>query len=373
MSLKNVQSVSTKDYEVMIEHTIKNGTNLLVFGHPGIGKTEIPYQVCERLGFRGVYLNLSVMQPPDFLGLPRIDERGRLSYAAPAYMPVMEFTQEPVVLIVDEVDKAESELTHPLLEVLQSHTIGGNKLNIKAIIMTGNMPDDQSYSKTISHALANRCMVYQVEVSFDRWMKWATEKQLNPLVLGFLYNNQSEFMKLPKDSDPTEYSKGSPRSWSNAARQLDVLDNDSSVELKTMVLGGFVGHESATKFKVWLEHYRNLGPAIDKVLSTGECTETLTPDVQFVLGLSCMSRLLNMNKEIKMSKGDSGGLRKRFETSLINSFRYLKTLPPNFQIGILRTGLDPNVFKDHRHLASDPVVRDVYTLFAKILNDQDAA
>lgn len=374
MSLKNVPSITTNEYEQVLDQAIRSSSNLMIFGHPGIGKTEIPYQRAALAGYDVVYVNLSVMSPPDFIGLPRIDPDGRVSFAAPKYLPVADFTEKPVVLLVDEVDKADSELTSPLLEVLQSHTIGGNKLRIQAIVLTGNMPDDHSYSKPISHALTNRCLTFQVESIFERWVAWARSAGINTMVTGFLWNNHEFFSPHSAGSDPLEYTKCSPRSWANVGRQLDLLPNDASIDFKTTIVSGFVGKEAAQKFRMWFEHYRTLDPAIEQVLATGQCKEELMSDMKFVLGTAVLGRCMAYHREFLMAKQIGKGqkhlqeLSERVETAIRNSYTFIGTLPPNYQIGIVKSGFDAGVFRHYKNLSSDPAVRKTYTLLSEVVN-----
>jgi len=357
MALQGVNTITTESYAQMLRHAMRTSANLMAFGIPGIGKTEIPYQIAKEMNVLPVYINLSVMQPPDLLGLPRIDADGRVSYAAPRYMPVWDQTEHPVLLVVDEVDKADSEMTSPFLEILQSHSLGGNKLKIQAIVATGNMPDDNSYSKPISHALANRCMVFQIEPNFERWREWALSANINPLVIGFLGQNADYFIRRSKTNDPTEYAKCSPRSWSNAARQIDQADPNASVDYLTLLISGYVGLEASVAFRVWLEHYRNLGPIIDRLLA-GENVGELDIDKTFVLGLSALGRIMQMHRawESSTDQKTKTAMSELIQKTATNVFTWLATIPPNFQFGMVKAAFHQDVAKSHKLSGIRPVM-----------------
>lgn len=370
MALQGVNVISTDAYAQMLRHAYRTGANLFAFGVPGIGKTEIPYQIGEEMGFPLVYINLSVMQPPDFLGLPRIDADGRVSYAAPRYMPVYDLTEKPVVLIVDEVDKADSEMTSPFLEILQSHTLGGNRLKIQSVVSTGNMPDDNSYSKPISHALTNRGMVFQIETVFEKWREWAVANNINPLVVGFLSQHTDYFLRRSKTNDPTEYAKCSPRSWSNSARQIDAADPNASVDFLTLLISGYVGLEAAVKFRVWLEHYRNLGPMIDQLLA-GKDPGELEIDKMFVLGLSCLGRISQTHRAWETATGakDKAALSEAVQKMSVNVFGWLANVPPNFQFGMVKAAFHQDIAKAHK-LSAIPQVMKVYNNIHQVLTSR---
>jgi hypothetical protein len=277
--------VNEIDQEVLAEvadFAIASGGNLMTFGPAGVGKTEIAMQATQLRNRKYVYLNLSVLEAPELLGLPMIDEiemevegqkiKSRVAtYAPPSYLPLYNPKVEPVVLLVDEIDKAKPELQNPMLELFQFRSMNGRKMNISSVIATGNLPDENAFSQPVSWALTNRCSVYKVIHAFDPWQEWAARTGINPLITGFLSRNQDYLLKPNASGDSTAYCNPSPRSWVSAARDLDHTDNRKhSVNFQTMIVGGRVGQGAAVKFKVWLEHYRFVEPFIDRLVKNGE-------------------------------------------------------------------------------------------------------
>src|SRR5258708_7305114 len=59
---------------------------VLLEGPTGIGKSEIVRAAAERLGIGLAVLDLSLLEPPDLVGLPVI-EHGRTRYAVPSILP----------------------------------------------------------------------------------------------------------------------------------------------------------------------------------------------------------------------------------------------------------------------------------------------
>lgn len=367
--LTGVNVITTDNYIQMLHHTIKNGKNLLALGMPGIGKTAIPYQIAKALGYDVVYLNLSVMQPPDLMGLPSIDEKTfRVRYASPEFMPVFDQTPRPVIMLCDELDKADSEMQNPMLEFFDKRTICGTKMNVQAIIATGNMPDDQSHGKPISHALSNRCMVFAVEANFEKWRDWAVQNGVHGLITGFLSRHSDYFIKKSKANDPTEYSKCSPRSWTNASDSLTLADPNASVDYLSLLISGYVGQEAAVKFRVWLEHYAELGPAIDHLMETGQANEEQVDKV-FVLGLSAMNKIVSSHNAWKTETDaqKKAELGKSIRKWTLNSFSWLTRIPPNFQYGIVKAAFLPAVASEHK-LANEKPLMEVYNKIHEVLS-----
>src|SRR2546430_595407 len=56
---------------------------VLLEGPTGIGKSELVRQVAEELGIAFAVLDLSLLEPPDLIGLPVVED-GRTRYAIPS-------------------------------------------------------------------------------------------------------------------------------------------------------------------------------------------------------------------------------------------------------------------------------------------------
>lgn len=268
--LTGITEVGTGVLSDILDHVIASGGNTMTFGPAGVGKTELAMQRVEVQGYEHVYLNLSVLEAPDLLGLPMIDEATKTAtYAPPTIIPLYNPNKKPIVLLVDEVDKAKPELQNPMLELFQFRSMNGRRMNIHSVIATGNLPDENAHSQPVSHALTNRCLVYKVAPDFEAWQNWAASSGVNPLVVGFLSKNQNCLLQPPPAGDETAYCHPSPRAWTLAARDLDHTTSNHSVEFQHLLVAGRVGMDAAIKFKVWLEHYRFIEPHINALVANG--------------------------------------------------------------------------------------------------------
>lgn len=285
--LKHTKSLTTAEFTEMVDFTVDTGTNLLVLGPSGIGKTEIPIERCRKQGHNVIYWNLATKEAPDLIGQSMIDKSTMTTvYAPPVGIPTkfVDDNGNPIpgaVIVIDELDKCEKELQNPLLEVLDKNqrSLGGTRLNIKAVIATGNLPDEHAFAKPLNHALVNRCGLYRVDANLEDWTKdFANPTLLNPLIVGFLTQDGSDFFCEKTSKDPNDHLRGSPRSWTDAARKLTyrqemVADgrtsnrsSDEEIWFQTSIIAGCVGELAALKFQIWLEHYRDIRPMVGKIL-----------------------------------------------------------------------------------------------------------
>jgi hypothetical protein len=340
----------------LLQQSIQSGGNLMTFGPAGCGKTEQAMQACEAAGYRYVYLNLSVLEAPDLLGLPMIDEATKTAtYAPPTLIPLFNEkgpNEKAIVLLVDEVDKAKPELQNPMLELFQFRSMNGRKMNIHSVIATGNLPDENAHSQPVSHALTNRCSVYRVVPSFTPWWDWAASASVNPLIVGFLSRNQDYLLKPPPAGDDTAYCHPSPRAWTLAARDLDHTDsNKHTVDFQHLLVAGRVGAEAAVKFRVWLEHHRFIEPFIDKLVKDGTHPggeATKDPARTIVCAIAAINCVMQeCRKDLK-----SNDAKEKQEKEVVritkNVCGWLQHIQPEFQIAAVKSVLTMKVIQDFK-------------------------
>lgn len=344
--------------------------------------TEMAMGICKGLGLNYRYLNLSVLEAPDLMGLPTTKE-GKTVYAPPEFLPEFDPNEEllePIVLIVDELDKAKDEVESPMLELFQFRSINGKQFNIQSVIATGNLPDEKAKSRLVSHALANRCLIYKVRCEFEPWRQWAVSANVNPLVVGFL-DKHPEYLLLPNATkDPTAYCKPSPRAWSRAARELDFLQSNSDIyqdisfkdlrpgednisKFAQTIVAGRVGMAASVKFKVWVDHYRKYEPVVEALLYNGEFPDrNLTSEAMIIIAMSAM-------REFKNGLGNLD--EKVLHQMSANVFGWLleKHVAPDYALAAGRAVFSEQIFKKH-NLKSYPNVKELYQNKVRVALDK---
>jgi hypothetical protein len=365
--LTGIVEIPNDTYMDVLRFNIRTGGNMLAFGQAGIGKTEMAQQAAINEGFGVCYLNLSVLEAPDLLGLPLITDDKSVDYARPRFLPIEGKVDKPVVLLVDELDKAKPELQNPLLELFQSHSLNGTKLAIQAIIATGNLPDEGAHSQPVSHALTNRCKVYKLVSAFEPWRQWAQDSNLNAFIIGFLSKNQEFLSRPPVEGDPTAYCRPSPRAWSQAARELDQTTTKDTVDFQTLLVAGRVGSEAAAKFRVWLEHYRILEPIIDRLVGEGTLPNMgeMTIDRQLVCAIGAASAVA---QECRKDVKDKAKHQEAVNKTAKNVFTWLQKLPSEFQIAAVKSTLNMEIITKYQ-LTKIPEVMNTYLSVRKAMKD----
>jgi hypothetical protein len=267
----NLEEINQETALVLAKFAIKNQMNFFLFGQKGTGKTEIAMQAIKDLGYTINYINLSVIERNDLVGFPNMNsDTPTIEFKLPNYMPPLDGDPNMVILF-DEVDKADPEVLHPLLELLQFKKINGKPINVISCILTGNLPEEKVYQNQVSRALLDRGSKYILRFDFDQWMEWAKTNGVHDLILGFLKNNPQYALS---DTNDAFYASPSPRSWTLAsqslikAKELKILDIDTV----TQIISGHVGAEAGLVFKMWYEYYRKFETPIHLLIERGEMT-----------------------------------------------------------------------------------------------------
>ena len=270
-SYANLQKISQESALNLATFFIKSEKNFLLFGRPGVGKTEIILQAIKECNYKVNYINLSVMERCDLGGYPNINSTASaITFKYPHFMPLLEKDGKPdTVWLFDELDKCSPETTAPLLEILQFRKINGIPLNIVACMLTSNLVTDGSYSSQISSALMDRTTKYVLEFDFPLWIDWAKVNGVHDLILGFL-RSDPEFA-CGKIADSV-YASPSPRGWTWASQALIKAKElkMSDIESVTQIISGYVGSEAGLRFKIWYEYYRKFEVFIHSLIERGE-------------------------------------------------------------------------------------------------------
>jgi hypothetical protein len=379
--LTNVHEIDQATYKQVLDFNIATGNNLLVLGQAGTGKTEMGQQACDRWGLTTqrqegqayIYLNLSVLEAPDLIGLPIITDDKRVDYAVPKFLPRKDTSAgaKKFVLIVDEIDKAKPELQNPLLELFQFHSINGTPLDIQAILATGNLPEEGAFSQPISMALTNRCKVYRLTHSFEAWREWAQDNNVNPLVIGFLSKNQ-EYLCMPSvEGDPTAYCRPSPRSWAQAAKELNLTDpKNHSVDFQSMLVAGRVGTAAAVKFRTWLDYYRHVEPLVDELWEKGKNPpmNDMTIDKQLVCAIAAVDMVAQCCRRQPKTPADKQKQLDEVQKGAKNVFGWVRQLSGEFQIGAVKSTLNMKLIQDFQ-LTKIKEVMETYLNVRKAMKD----
>jgi MoxR-like ATPase len=165
--------------EAALELAYRARRPALLEGPTGIGKSEIVQAVAASLGIECRVLDLSLLEPPDLVGLPVVSD-GRTSYARPSILP----DGGAGILVLEELNRAERYIQQPALQLLTARRLHEYVLPEGWCTFAAINPESGDYQVTpLDAALRARFLVLQVRADRRALLAWAEEHGVHPVVL----------------------------------------------------------------------------------------------------------------------------------------------------------------------------------------------
>ena len=148
-------------------------TPVMMWGPPGVGKSQMVAQVAEKHGVPVIDIRLSQMEPSDLRGIPfRSGEH--VEWAVPAMLPDAERHGVEGILFLDEITSAPPSVSAAAYQLILDRRLGEYRVpDGWAIFAAGNRQGDRGVTYSMPAPLANRFSHFEVDVNLDDWVAWA--------------------------------------------------------------------------------------------------------------------------------------------------------------------------------------------------------
>jgi hypothetical protein len=182
--------------EAVLEVAYRARRPVLLEGATGIGKSELVAQLAKKLGIAHTVLDLSLLEPPDLVGLPVIEE-GRTRYALPRFLP----RDGAGILMLEELNRAERYIQQPALQLLTARSLHEYTLPPGWACFAAINPESGDYHVTPLDA-ALRARFLQLPVRADRasWLAWAGAHGVHPSIVALARAHERIFENVPPRS-----------------------------------------------------------------------------------------------------------------------------------------------------------------------------
>jgi len=271
--------------------------SVLIRGRHGIGKSWVAYQTAAGLTWdasenktrplRGsekalpvVEIRASQMTEGDLLGLPsphEVDINGEKAASLRPFAWLVKACTEPVVLFLDEVDRATTEVRQGFFQLGDSRQINGWKLHPGTVVfgaVNGGVHAAQYQVADMDPAELDRWVTFDVEPSIEDWLAWG-KSEVHSIIWDFVNQNHDHLEHKGEFEPGTVYP--SRRSWhrlSNTLAKVDMLDEESpNLGLLFNLSHGFVGFEAAVALRDFVENYERQ-VTVEDILVHGRIDKT---------------------------------------------------------------------------------------------------
>lgn len=287
-------------------------------GPMGVGKSSAVFEIARRLSVLiGLPvpvrdIRLSQFSPIDLRGVPTADAQKEFTiWLKPK---IFDFGENPgpCILFLDEISSAALSIQHTAYQIVQDKRIGEHTFPKNCIVIcAGNRTIDRSGAYSLSKALANRMMHFEIKDDFRSWYEWAVENKLDSRVIGYLAFSNN---KLNREPNREELAFTTPRTWEYVSNLLQISDKDLR-EVHDLLFGT-IGVSDGVEFEAWCKVYKKL-PSVADILS-GKCTAPVKGmDLIYALLTSLLYAITEKGEEISTSE-------------LSNACRYASRFPADF-------------------------------------------
>jgi hypothetical protein len=251
----NTRTVKLSELTKYAKHHFRTKRPIMVWGPPGIGKSDTFKTIKEQYEDKGLRVKLidcrlSLWEPTDLKGYPYYDkEANKMRFSAPDELPDEELASQYdiIILFLDELNGAAPSTQAAAYQLILNRAIGTYRLPDNVVIAAaGNRESDKGVTYRMPKPLANRFLHYEVRVDFEDWFDWAVRHNIHPDVVGYLTTFKEDLYNF--DAGSSERSFATPRSWAFVSDTLKDVEDFTEEEVTDMVAAG-IGEGVALKFK----------------------------------------------------------------------------------------------------------------------------
>jgi hypothetical protein len=311
MRPSHIETLLDREY---LSCTAGQHTPVMLWGPPGVGKSQIIAGIARRHGAPLIDLRLSQMEPTDLRGIP-FRKGDNVEWSVPAMLPDAQRHGESGILFLDEINAAPPTVSAAAYQLILDRRLGEYVIPEGwAIFAAGNRQGDRGVTYAMPAPLANRFTHYEVEPNLDDWVTWALNAGMDERLLGFLRFRPDLLFNYDAAHNPVAFP--SPRSWEYAHRALQKFGDRP--DLLTDALQACVGQACGVELKAFIDNLENL-PDIDGILDGSVADVPKGIDLQYGVAAALVRRA-------KEAAGDTG--------KLSNILKYARRYPQR-EMGVM--------------------------------------
>ena len=248
-------SLTIGQIEHVLNSFIENKVHipLMLWGKPGIGKSEIVKKVAKDNNYKLIDIRLSQKENVDIAGMPvtnTIEINGEkhnvLDFHPPRWF-VEALFEGNCILFFDELNRGRPETLQAIFQIIYDRTLNGKKLPETVLqCAAGNPPEEDEDVVELGKALKDRFVHVLAEPCVKEWMAWAEGQDFLPAVIEFAGETEDFFGK-PIEFHIRDLKLESGGRTTARANQIEKL-KDIPNNIKLVLYIGLYGPEKGMEF-----------------------------------------------------------------------------------------------------------------------------
>lgn len=261
-----------------------NHTPVMIWGPPGVGKSQMVAQVAKLHAVPLLDIRLSQMEPSDLRGIPfRVDGAdGGVEWAIPRMLPDARRHGQSGILFLDEITSASPAVSAAAYQLILDRSLGDYTIPAGWVIFAaGNRQGDRGVTYSMPTPLANRFTHFDIDVNMDDWVQWAHRHAIDERVIAFLRFRPELLFDFDPSLHPVAFP--SPRSWEFAHHALKKFDDQP--DMRTAALQACVGKAAGVELSAFIDNLQNM-PDVDAILAGDDVAVPESVDLQYAVASS---------------------------------------------------------------------------------------
>ena len=208
---------------------------IMLMGPAGIGKTDAPRQIAEKLEIGFVSYSMTHHTRQSAMGLPKITEKNfsgtneliteyTMSEIISAVYDEIERTGNPNgILFLDEINCIPESMSAVMLQLFQNKTLGQRRIPEGwVLVLAGNPPEYNKNVKLFDAVTRDRIRIINVVPDAQAWLNYAEARNLNSAVVSYIGSNNDKIHCFDSASSQIV----TPRGWEELAINIDVFEKN---------------------------------------------------------------------------------------------------------------------------------------------------
>ena len=279
-----ILKVLDKEYQSAIDG---HHTPVMLWGPPGIGKSQMVAQVAEKHKIPVIDIRLSQMEPSDLRGIPfRIEDR--VEWAIPSMLPDSKRHGMQGILFLDEITSAPPSVSAAAYQLILDRRLGDYIVPEGwAIFAAGNRQGDRGVTYSMPAPLANRFSHFEVDAHLDDWVAWAFKNGIDERIIAFLRFRPELLFDFDPTHNPVAFP--SPRSWEYCHRALKKFMD--TPELLLGSLQACVGQAAGIELKAFIDNLENM-PDLEAIVRGEKASVPKEIDLQYAVSTALVGHAI---------------------------------------------------------------------------------
>lgn len=298
MSMLQEHEITIADAAAMLETLTDAGDAVMLWGPPGIGKTDIVLQLGAKKHRKVIEFHAALRETVDLRGIPVPDlATGKTRWLVPDELPNAERDGEFGYLFCDEINQASPQMQGVLGGLILYGTIGDYRLPPGwRVIAAGNRVSDRAAAQRMPTHMRNRFAHLFITPDVNAWCGWANANAVAPEVVAFIRLRRDFLHVMPKGD---ENAFPTPRSLTKAAKYVNAAKAQ-----RLRLFASLIGDAYASELDGFIELYRSLGDLDDIVADPDGAPVPSEPSCRYAVctGLARMATRKNFPAIIRYAK-----------------------------------------------------------------------